>query len=119
MEKTGDRLQQFLDAKKLKISKFIGTTGIDPAQTYRILRNQMEPGSVALKKINRQYPELDLGWLLTGDGTMFPEFPEKLSENEKALIDAFRDLVQQSVCNQELLTLQKLLPLMEEDICQK
>ena len=102
MEETGDRLQQFLDTKELKKSEFNRTTGIDPAQTYRILRNQMEPGSAALKKINSGYPELNLGWLLTGHGSMLNV---KLSDNEKVLIDAYRDLgAEQSAYNPELLS---------------
>lgn len=90
MEETGDRLKQFLDHKEHQQSEFHRKTGIDRAQIYRILKNEGEPGPQALVKITVSYPELNLSWLLTGEGEMLHE---EFSETEKILLESFRETI--------------------------
>ena len=89
METLGTRVKAFITYKGLKNKEFIDATKIDSALFYRILGNEMEAGSQTMRKINSAYSELNLGWLLTGNGEMLIEL---FNVEEQELLKHFREV---------------------------
>lgn len=65
-----DRLNQFIDYKGVTISKFEKSVGMSNASLAKTLKNGKRIGTDSLEKILNTYPEMNLNWLVTGDGTM-------------------------------------------------
>lgn len=62
-----DRLISFIEHKHLSINKFNKTIGVSPAY----INNMGESiGTNVLQQITRTYPELNIDWLIHGEGEM-------------------------------------------------
>lgn len=68
-----ERLIKFLDAGNISKSEFGRRIGVSPA-FITSMRKSMQPDKV--KRIALEFPELDMTWLLTGEGQMLKE-PKK------------------------------------------
>jgi len=68
--------------------EFSTETGISESQVSRMRSNKQEPGSSAMGKITMAYPQLNLRWLIIGEGEMLAD---RLSEEEQELLKYFRD----------------------------
>ena len=62
-----ERLIKFLDFKKISKTKFGVTIGVSPAYVTS-MRDSISREKI--EKIKNHYPELDIEWLLTGEGEM-------------------------------------------------
>lgn len=62
-----ERLIKFLDFKKISKTKFGETIGVSPAYVTS-MRDSISREKI--EKIKNHYPELDIEWLLTGEGEM-------------------------------------------------
>ena len=75
------RLQQFLAAENISQSQFADSIGVARASVSHILAGRNKPGFDFIERMARQYPELNLEWLITGHGRMYdraksaPEVP--------------------------------------------
>ena len=75
------RLQQFLTAENISQSQFADSIGVARASISHILAGRNKPGFDFIERMARQYPELNLEWLITGRGRMYnngktaPEVP--------------------------------------------
>lgn len=75
------RLQQFLAAENISQSQFADSIGVARASVSHILAGRNKPGFDFIERMARQYPELNLEWLITGRGRMYdhvksaPEMP--------------------------------------------
>ncbi|MDR0754580.1 MAG: helix-turn-helix domain-containing protein [Prevotellaceae bacterium] len=67
MDSVKKRLIEFLKRKKITQSKF--TKMIDVSSTY-VNSMSENPTADTINKIKSNFPELNLDWLLTGDGEM-------------------------------------------------
>ena len=67
METVKERLRHFIEAKGISVRSFEQTCGLSYGYVGN-MRNSMQPDKV--KRISRYYPELNTGWLLTGEGAM-------------------------------------------------
>ena len=68
MEQTvKDRLLYFLKTKRIRPAEFTRTFGVSRAY---ISSMRKAPSNEMLEKISLEYPELNMEWLITGDGTM-------------------------------------------------
>ena len=65
------RLQQFLSAEGLTQAQFADTLGVARASISHILAGRNNPGYDFFISIARNYPELNLEWLLLGKGRMY------------------------------------------------
>ena len=73
------RLLQFLKASKISQKKF--ELGIDVSNGY-VNNLKKNIGADKIHRIHSAYPELNIDWLLTGDGEMYnPEQPDKPYKN--------------------------------------
>lgn len=85
MFKTIDRLIQFIKFSGLSARQFDLSIGAGNGYTLRMQKNNASIGSDVIENIIKTYPELNLVWLITGEGEM-------LKTDEKEPILNFEDL---------------------------
>ncbi len=85
MFKTIDRLIQFIKFSGLSARQFDISIGAGNGYTLRMQKNNASIGSDVIENIIKTYPELNLVWLITGEGNM-------LKTERKEPIMNFEDL---------------------------
>jgi hypothetical protein len=85
MFKTIDRLLQFIKFSGLSARQFDLSIGAGNGYTLRMQKNNASIGSDVIENIIKTYPELNLVWLITGEGDM-------LKTEKKKPIMNFEDL---------------------------
>ncbi|MGB5238863.1 MAG: hypothetical protein WBM43_10375 [Flavobacteriaceae bacterium] len=73
MFKTIDRLIQFIEYAGLSARQFDISIGAANGYTLRMKKNHASIGSDVIENIIRTYPQLDVVWLLTGEGRMIKQ----------------------------------------------
>ncbi len=81
MIKTIDRLMEFIRYAGLSARQFDMSIGASNGYILRMQKNNASIGSDVIENIIKTYPQLDVVWLLTGEGAMLkgPK-PESLIE---------------------------------------
>lgn len=77
METVKERLKRFIESKGISVRSFEQTCGLSFGYVGN-MRQSIQPDKV--KSISRCFPELNTGWLLTGEGAM-------LRGNEESSLD--------------------------------
>lgn len=72
------RLRAFIELKKISINRFEKETGLSTGYVNNI-RVSIQPDKV--KKIAMRFPDLNTGWLLTGEGEMLKNATDKPESN--------------------------------------
>jgi len=85
MIKTIDRLMEFIKYAGMSARQFDLSIGASNGYILRMQKNNASIGSDVIENIIKTYPQLNVVWLLTGDGEMLK------TENKKMLTD-FHDL---------------------------
>ena len=87
-----DRLKLAFDAKSLKLVAVCEISGIPYSTLQNYLRDVREPTVENLIKLSTHL-NINLHWLLTGQGEMFiNEVVDDLTQEEASLIDDFRHM---------------------------
>lgn len=81
MLKTIDRLMQFIKYSGLSARQFDLSIGASNGYTLRMSKNKASIGSDVIENILRTYPDLNVVWLLTGEGHMLK------SQREEEILD--------------------------------
>ena len=81
MIKTIDRLMQFIKYAGLSARQFDISIGASNGYTLRMSKNRASIGSDVIETILRTYPDLNVVWLLTGQGPMLK------SQMEEEILD--------------------------------
>ena len=81
MLKTIDRLMQFIKYSGLSARQFDLSIGASNGYTLRMSKNRASIGSDVIENILRAYPDLNVAWLLTGEGPMLK------SQREEEILD--------------------------------
>lgn len=81
MIKTVDRLMEFIKYAGLSARQFDISIGASNGYTLRMNKNRASIGSDVLETILQTYPDLNVVWLLTGEGPMLK------SELEEEILD--------------------------------
>lgn len=81
MVKTIDRLMQFIKHVGLSARQFDMSIGASNGYTLRMSKNRASVGSDVIENILKAYPDLNVLWLLTGEGPMLK------SEEKQEIID--------------------------------
>lgn len=63
-----DRLYQILTKKKLTPAKFASRIGVSASAISHILSGRNKPGADFLANVADEFPDINLNWLLTGQG---------------------------------------------------
>ena len=70
-----ERLQNFLDAENISQASFADTIGVARASVSHILAGRNKPGYDFISSMMKNYPKLNIEWLLVGKGKMYKEAP--------------------------------------------
>ncbi|MBR5176341.1 MAG: helix-turn-helix transcriptional regulator [Bacteroidales bacterium] len=65
------RLQQFLSAEGLTQTQLADRLGVAKASVSHILAGRNKPGYDFIVSLSRQFPNLNLDWLINGKGRMY------------------------------------------------
>ncbi|MBT8322762.1 MAG: hypothetical protein KJO94_04720 [Eudoraea sp.] len=98
MLKTIDRLMQFIKHAGLSARQFDISIGAANGYTLRMKKNKASIGSDVIENIVRTYPQLNVAWLITGEGEMlkpkgslelpdYEQLPKKKQEEIEAIIE--------------------------------
>lgn len=83
------RLTKFINYKGISIRQFCLSIGASPAFVANIVKS-IQPDKV--NSITNQYPDLNTGWLLTGEGEMLKNnMPNDHAEKNEFLIAYLRE----------------------------
>lgn len=82
MPKAIDRIMLFLNEIGLSARQFDISIGTANGYTLRMKKNNASVGSDVIEKIINTYPQINLVWLITGQGTMFVD---KISNKNSAV----------------------------------
>ena len=77
MLKTIDRLIEFIEYAGLSARQFDISIGAANGYTLRMKKNHASIGSDVIENIIRTYPQLNVVWLLTGEGNMIKNVEEQ------------------------------------------
>ena len=74
-----ERLKMILERVKLTPGNFAEQIGVAPATISHILKGRNKyPSAEVLLRLHDTYPDIDLNWLLTGEGMMVKDNPDSL-----------------------------------------
>ena len=82
MFKTVDRIMQFIKYAGLSARQFDISIGASNGYTLRMQKNKASVGSDVIENIVATYPQLNLVWLITGEGEMIKSETEILGFNQ-------------------------------------
>ena len=87
-EEFGERLQKIIDFNNLTASSFADRIGVQRSSISHILSGRNKPSLDFILKIIKECPEVELYWLLNGEGS-YPSVSEKTSNGSiSSLVDS-------------------------------
>ncbi len=84
-----DRIQKIIEDKNLSPSAFADEVGLNRAVVSHILHGRNKPGLENLQKMLVTYPDINPGWLISGNGSMYlngsgdPKTPTLFDEDDE------------------------------------
>jgi transcriptional regulator with XRE-family HTH domain len=74
-----DRLKLILERVNLTPGNFADKIGVAPATISHILSGRNKyPSAEVMLRLHDTYPDIDLNWLLTGEGTLVKDDPDSM-----------------------------------------
>ncbi|MCJ7466071.1 MAG: hypothetical protein MUO53_05175 [Maribacter sp.] len=120
MLKTIDRLVQFIQYVGLSARQFDLSIGAGNGYTLRMQKNHASIGSDVIENIIRTYPELNLVWLITGEGEMLKNQAEDLVSDVEELSPAVQKeiehIIEQKIKYRQVKELKHLLKEVSNEI---
>ena len=94
------RLEKFRNHVDLKSKKaFYQLARIDSSQFFRVINGFQKPGFGFFEKIANAFPDLNLSWLLIGEGEMILD---RVDDAEKTILENYRKLPEDEKIDLEL-----------------
>ena len=120
MFKTIDRLMQFIKFAGLSARQFDISIGASNGYTLRMKKNNASIGSDVIENILKVYPQLNVAWLITGEGEMLKkqEEPEILDFDQlpKTRKQEIEQLIEGKIKEKQEEELKRLLKEVTEEI---
>lgn len=120
MLKTIDRLMQFIVYAGISARQFDLSIGAGNGYTLRMQKNHASVGSDVIESIIRTYPELNVVWLLTGEGKMLKGKEEEIildfDRLPKHKQDEIDQIIEQKIKERHNEELKRLLKEVTEEI---
>lgn len=76
-----DRIRQLMESQHLSQQSFADMLNISPASLSSIFNDRTRPTLNHVDAIKRSFPNINLTWLLYGDGEMFTSGQEDVTDN--------------------------------------
>ncbi len=92
MSKTVHRIMQLISSLNMSARQFDISIGTANGYILRMRKNNASVGSDVIERIVKEYPQVNLVWLITGKGEMFIEEqqPKTITRNKQE-IEAYID----------------------------
>lgn len=118
MLKTVDRLMQFIEFAGLSARQFDLSIGASNGYTLRMKKNHASIGSDVIESIIKTYPQLNLIWLMTGEGEMLNPDKEVLRTGKlpQAQLMEIEKVVEAKIRERQEKELRELLKEVTEEI---
>ncbi|RKN80987.1 hypothetical protein [Ulvibacterium marinum] len=94
MLKTIDRLMQFIKYAGLSARKFDISIGASNGYTLRMKKNHASIGSDVIENIVKVYPQLNVVWLITGEGKMLKDREELMANMDNLSLEKQQEIEQ-------------------------
>ena len=91
MSKTVHRIIDVISELKLSARQFDISIGTANGYILRMQKNNASVGSDVIERIIKEYPQVNLVWLITGKGAMFITEKTQPKERSKQEIEAYID----------------------------
>ena len=91
MSKTINRIMQLVTALNMSARQFDMSIGTANGYILRMQKNNASVGSDVIERIVKEYPQINLVWLITGKGDMFIEDRTKPKVRSISEIEDFID----------------------------
>lgn len=82
-----NRLQQFLESEGLSQAQFADSINVARAGISHIMSGRNNPSYEFIVNTIRRYPDLNIEWLLTGNGTMYGKSARVENSSSPAFYD--------------------------------
>lgn len=76
----GERLRELINHLEISVAKFSKEIGVPQPTITSYLNDSREPGISFLLKIKNRYKNVNLNWIITGEGTMEKDSDKKYEE---------------------------------------
>ena len=76
----GERLRQLINHLELSVAKFSKEIGVPQPTITSYLNDSREPGISFLMKIKNRYKDVNLNWIITGEGSMERDSDKRYEE---------------------------------------
>ncbi|MDF1695231.1 MAG: hypothetical protein P1U56_05340 [Saprospiraceae bacterium] len=88
-----ERIKKLIDRYELNVSSFSKSIGLTGNVTiYKIVKGESAPSFATLLKIKAAYPEINIDWILTGEGEMIIDKRKDISWYENQLESAKEEI---------------------------
>ena len=87
-----ERIKQLLEKKKLTATQFSEEIGVQRSSLSHVLSGRNKPSLDFMLKVKERYPELNLNWLLLGEGNMTENTQSKNNFAEKEVFDKQQEM---------------------------
>jgi len=115
MSKTINRIIQLLNALNLSARQFDMSIGTANGYTLRMQKNNASVGSDVIERIIKEYPQVNLVWLITGKGNMFISQTKDTSLRSEAEIEAYiNERINQKLSKEKKALLNEILKEIED-----
>ena len=101
MSKTVHRIIKLISELKLSARQFDISIGTANGYILRMQKNNASVGSDVIERIVKEYPQVNLVWLITGKGEMFITEQEKPKVRSKQEIENYVDSILKSKWSEE------------------
>ncbi len=121
MLKTVDRLIQFIEYAGLSARQFDLSIGTSNGYTLRMKKNHASIGSDVIETIIKTYPQLNLIWLMTGEGEMLNPDKEVLRTGKlpQAQLEEIERIVEAKIKERQERELREMLAEITEEIAKR
>jgi len=86
------RLQLYINFKGISYNSFNKSIGATTGYISRMIKNEASVGSDMIEKIIEIYPDLNIYWLFTGNGSMIID--ERLDPKNSIIIDQANQIME-------------------------
>ena len=78
-----ERFKQLLKEKNLTAARFAELIQVNASAMSHILNGRNKPGFDVLEKIVQAFPDVNLNWLISGQGNIYNSVPQNTNLSEK------------------------------------
>lgn len=86
-----DRIRQLMESQHMNQQSFASFVGIAPATLSSILQERTRPTLATVESVQKKFPNINLTWLINGNGPMFIEDKESIDNRAREGADATSD----------------------------